>query len=261
MTDETKKEKYEGHGNNWGAFGQFGEPEFISMGKKIIEDSKAIVKTQGELFGMIGYESPIRALALIRKGVDGGNNLLDSMYPFLQIGNPIEIKISAIHEWSNKGEAVIEGSVAGPAVSFFDALYFLNKDKYKIGHTYLFNLAGLAHSFMKRTENLEFVPDKGPMKGEKVDSSRMTAYFPNHDYDGEFTFSHPFTSFDGKIEAFGATLYRYQFYIMSATENGAALSFPLFVSEKVLKGYKPELNDSVTGSGWLQGYLADSLRD
>jgi hypothetical protein len=39
------------------------------------------------------------------------------------------------------------------------------------------------------------------------------------------------------------------------------LSFPLFVSEKVLKGYKPELNDPVTGTGWLQGYLADTLRE
>jgi len=146
-------------------------------------------------------------------------------------------------------------------MSFFDAFYFLNRDKYKIGNTYPFNLAALAHSFMKRTDSLEIKPDKGPMKGKTIHSGRMTAYFPSNDYGGEFSFTHPFTSFDGEVQAFGQKLYRYQFYTLAGMDDQAPLSFPLFVSEKVLKGYKPELNDPITGTGWLQGYLADTLRD
>lgn len=261
MTDETKKEKFEGHGNNWAAFGEYGEPEFIALAKKVVEDEKALVKTQGDFFCMIGFEPPIRALALMRKDDESKKNLLDSMFPFFQIGNPVDVKVEEIKEWSTKCEAVIEGSVGGISISFFDPFYFLNKDKYKIGNTYSFNLAGLAHSFMKRTDNLEIKPNEGPMKGETINSGRMTAYFPSNDYGGEFSFAHPFTSFDGEVQAFGEKLYRYQFYVLAGMDDQAPLSFPLFVSEKSLKGYKPELNDPVTGTGWLQGYLADTLRD
>lgn len=261
MTDETKKENFEGHGNNWAVFDKSGEEGFIELAKEVIDDEKALVKTHGDFFCTIGLEPPIRVLALMRKDDESKKNLLDSMFPFFQIGNPTEVKVEEIKEWSTKGEAVIEGSVSGISMSFFDALYFLNKDKYKIGNTYVFNLAGLAHSFMKRTDNLEITPDKGPMKGEKINSSRMTAYFPSKDYGGEFSFAHPFTSFDGEVQVFGQKLYRYQFYVLAGMDDQAPLSFPLFVSEKILKGYKPELNDPITGTGWLQGYLADTLRD
>lgn len=261
MTNETKKENFEGHGNNWATFGKYGEPEFIALAKKVVDDEKALVKTQGDFFCMIGYESPIRALALMRKDEESKKNTIDSMFPFFQIGNPVDVKISEIKEWSTKGEAVIEGSVSGISMSFFDAFYFLNKDKYKIGNTYPFNLAALAHSFMKRTDDLEIKPNEGPMKGETINSGRMTAYFPSNDYGGEFSFAHPFTSFDGEVHAFDQKLHRYQFYVLAGMDDQAPLSFPLFVSEKVLKGYKPELNDPITGTGWLQGYLADTLRD
>ena len=260
MSEETKKENFEGHGNNWAVFGKQGEHGFVAFAKKVLDDEKALIKTQGDFFCVIGYEPPIRAFVLLRKDDESKKNL-DSMFPFFQIGNPVDVKISEIKEWSTKGEAVIEGSVSGISISFFDAFYFLNKDRYKIGNTYPFNLAALAHSFVKRTDDLKIKPDKGPMKGETINSGRMTAYFPSSDYGGEFSFAHPFTSFDGEVQAFGQKLHRYQFYVSAGIDDQAPLSFPLFVSEKVLKEYKPELNDPITGSGWLQGYLADSLRD
>ena len=259
--NEENKPNYEGHGNNWHSIADYSEQELIGIAKAVCEDKDATIKKAGDFIGMISLEPPIRGMALLRKDPEGGKNLLDSMYPLFQIGNPVDVKISEIKEWSTKGEAVIEGSVSGISISFFDAFYFLNKDKYKIGNTYSFNLAALAHSFMKRTDDLEIKPNEGPMKGETINSGRMTAYFPSNDYGGEFSFAHPFTSFDGEVRAFGQKLYRYQFYVLAGMDDQAPLSFPLFISEKALKDYKPQLNDPITGTGWLQGYLADTLRD
>lgn len=258
MTGENK-ENFEGHGNNWAAVvDDFGEQKMVEISKPIIESKESIIKMKDDFFGMIGYEPPLRVLALIKKGAESSQ--LYSLYPFFQINNPVEVEISEIREWSTGGEGVIEGSVAGGVgVSFFDTLYFLNKDKYQVGNTYTFNLTGLAHGFSKRTDT-EMQVNKGPLKGRDVDSSRMTGFMPVREYGGEFTFYSPFESFSGSIEALGSKFYQYPF-ALTGLENGETFRFPLFVREQTLKGYEPELNDPLYGTGWLQGYLSGSLSE
>jgi len=255
MNEENKK--YESHGNNWSAFtDNFDTAKIIELAKTVVEDKKSIFKKNGDFLGTIGFESPLRVLALSL--IEKENAKLYSLYPFFQVSNPVNVEISKIHEWSNKGEAVIEGSIGGVAVNFFDTLYFLNKEKYKIGGTYQFNISGLAHSFTKRTKDLQFVADSGPIKGEKFDTTRVTSYIPNHVFGGEFSYYSPFESFSGIVESLGSKFYHYPFYLRNI-EDGIAFSFPLFVREQILGDYKPEINDPIAGTGWLQGYLIGSL--
>jgi len=264
MSEETKKEKYEGHGNNWKAFiedfdGKFGEMLVRAANNK---DCKYLKNKErldvGDFLGIVNDGPPLSTLVLCH--IEEENSQVYSYYPFIQMDNPLDVEISKIDEWENGGEAVIWGSVNGVSVSFFDTLYFLNKDKYKIGETYQFNIVGLAHSFSKRIENLEFVAEEGPMKGEKFYTANMTSFVPNHGYGGEFSYMSPFESFSGTIEALGSKFYQYPFYLKNL-EDGIAFSFPLFIRDKILGEYKPELNDPIAGTGWLQGYLVDSLKD
>lgn len=261
MPDENKQLEYEGHGNNWHAIVDFDEGGSVGIAKTVCEDPDAIIKHAEDFVGMISLEAPIRAIALLRIDHEKKRTVLDSLYPFFQVHNPVDVEISEIREWGNKAEAVIKGHINGMPVSFFDAFYFVNKKEYKIGNTYQFNLIGLAHSFMKRDENLEFTNDKGPLKGEPVTTRWMTAYMDSEQYGGEFTFVSPFTSFIGSVEAFGSKFQVLPFGMASFTDGGPALSFPIYIRGQIMKGYKPNLNDSVTGSGWLQGYLTDTFRD
>ncbi len=261
MSEENKQSEYEGHGNNWHAIADFDEGGLVQIAKKVCEDPKATIKNTQDFVGMISLEPPIRAIALLRIDHESKRNILDSLYPFFQVHNPVDVEISEICEWGNKVEAVIKGNINGMSVSFFDAFYFVNKKEYKIGNTYQFNLIGLAHSFMKRDEDLEFIHEKGPLKGEPVTTRWMTAYMDSEQYGGEFTFAHPFTSFLGSVDAFGSKFHVFPFEMASYAEGGPALSFPIYVREQTMKGYKPDLNDSVTGSGWLEGYLTDTFHD
>ncbi len=76
MTGETKKENFEGHGNNWTVFGKSGDEGFIELAKEVIDDEKALVKTHGNFFCTIGFEPPIRVLALMRKDDESGKKVL-----------------------------------------------------------------------------------------------------------------------------------------------------------------------------------------
>lgn len=253
------KEEYESHGNNWGAvIDNFGMDKLVEIAKLITENKTSIHKVKGDFLGIIGFEPPFQVLLLNYRNKD--NYEIYSLYPFFRIGNPVDVKISKIDEWDNKCEAVIEGSLAnGTYITFFDTLYFLNKEKYVIGQSYKFNLVGLAHNFKKRIENLQFSPSSGPLKGEKFDSTCMTGYAPIDKYGGEFSFYSPFESFLGSVEFMGSKFHVHAFY-QNTSNKDIVLRFPLFIREQTLKGYKPQPNDPIEGTAWLQGYLIDSLR-
>ena len=260
---EQPKEKYEGHGNNWRAvIDNFEKEDVISIAKEIAEDENSLVINTDFFLGMINYDPPICGLALIFNNKEAKQLNLYSLYPFLQVQNPVEVEIAAIDEWSNQVEAVISGHVGEASVCFFDSLYFYNKEKYQIGKTYIFNLVGLAHSFAKRTKDLEITIEKAPFKGERLNSAGMTGYLPSHEYGGEFVYYHPFANFDEKITAFNSNFYRFQFNLASAiNDNETIFSFPIYVREQLLNNYIPVASDPIVGTGWLQGYLADSFNN
>ena len=257
MNEET--EKFEGHGNNWGAV--FGNENF-DVTKTITEIMNAevfTVKSKNDYTSVISHNAPIRGLALIKKEED--KNVVWSGYPFLQISNPIEVSIEKIEEWSNGVEAIISGSVGLVSVSFFDTLYFLNKENYKIGQKYVFNIGAIGLYFEKRKEkDLILEPTEGPMKGEKLYTHKMTAFFPREKYGGEFEFVCPFVSFLGETTAFGEKFNIFPCWVRNRDTDTSAFTVPIYVNTKISNDTF-KTGDSISGVGWLQGYLADSFDD
>lgn len=254
---ENKDEKYEGLGNTWSSvLGK--DLDVESLAKEVIDAQPSIVKSKGDFVGIISFNAPMKAVALLFINPDKKHTELWSLYPFLHISNPIAVEIQRVDEWKNKGEAVIWGSINGVSISFFDALYFLNKDKYEEGKTSRFHLGAIAHSFRKRTENLIIEPTEGPLKGEKLYTQKITAFKPAHEYGGEATYICPFTSFNGETQAFNTVFKIFPFHLMSADSDHAAFSLPMYVRADLVESDVAP-GDSIEGAAWLQGYLVDSL--
>lgn len=258
MTEE-KKEKFEGHGNNWSATMGGDDFDVKQVVKTIVDAPNSVVKKVTDYSGIIGFDGPIKGLALIK--INPENAELWSAYPFLQISNPIEVEIEKIEEYSNKVEAIISGSVGSVSVSFFDSLYFFNKDKYKIGEKFVFHLGAIALNFEKREEkDLILEPKEGPMKGEKLYTHKMTAFLPRADYGGEFEFTCPFVNFSGEVTAYDQKFKIFPYWVRAHDTDAPAFTLPMYINNKIIKG-DCKTNDSVTGVAWLQGYLVDSFDD
>lgn len=257
---DTENQKYEGHGNTWSAVAGK-DFDVAALAKKVVETTKeSDVRNKNDFAGIISFDAPIRALALIHIDPKKEHSELYSLYPFLQISNPLAIEVDKIDEWSNGVEAVIEGSINGIKISFFEPLYFLNKGRYEVGKNYLFHLGAIAHLFAKRTKDLVIEPTEGPLKGEKLYTQKMTSFMTVENYGGEATFICPFTSFNGQTEAFGKSFKIFPYHLMSGDMDQAAFNFPMFVRTDLIEG-ELVAGDSMQGTAWLQGYLIDSLEE
>ncbi len=155
---------------------------------------------------------------------------------------------------------MIWGSIGEVSVSFFDPLYFINKEKYKTGEIHRFNLAALAHSFEKRTDDLVVDITEGPFKGEKFYTHKVTSYLPSSEYGGEFSYVCPFVSFSGNANFLDQSFSLFPFFLRSGEDESNIFGVPMFVNNNLIKDKLKE-NDSVRGIAWMQGYLADSFSD
>lgn len=258
--NDKQTEKIYGHGNHWDAITTSKE-DFTEILVKAINteaDSK-IYKGVKPYAGILGFNPPIRIFTLIKTGEKA--NEMWSAYPFLQVDNPIQIRLDKIDEWPGGVEAVLTGTATnGMIVSFFDTFYFMNKEKYKVGQDNVFNIAGLAYTFKKRDSKiLEFTPDEGPMKGQKVSTHGMTGYQLGDVYTDDFVFMNSFKGFGSTYKLYNTKFYEFRYYHNSMEDDVAPLYFPIFVKTDLLGGYKPQPDDDIDGTGWLQGYLEGSL--
>lgn len=258
MSKKEKVEKYEGHGNNWSAVLGDKDKKLSETIVRVVNDKNSDIINAGDYFAIISFDPPIRGLALNYTDKTKKSHILYSIYPFLQISNPIPVEINKIDEWDNGVEAIIWGSIGEVSLSFFDSLYFLNKSKYKIGEEYRFHLGAIAHSFEKRTKDLMIDIKEGPFKGKKFYTQKATSYMPSNEYGGEFSFTCPFVSFSGNANFLDQSFSLFPFYLRHGEDESNVFTAPMFVNNDLIKS-SLKTSDSIHGVAWMQGYLEDSF--
>ena len=223
-----------------------GIPEAI---RSTLDDENAIALTNGSIKALIGQKPPMRFVLL----VDDNKEEVISSHALLQVDNILNITITEINE-DDGLVAFINGVVNDVPISFYDSLYFLNKNKYTIGLEYKFHIAALAVSMKKRTEEVQFTAKSGPFKGQIFDTSEMTSLIQNDE--GSFEYCFPFDKFIEHTEVIGLHVYKCNFNFRNI--DNEYFNIPVFVNERQLIEYQPEKNDSVAGVILLHGYLIDS---
>lgn len=194
---ETAKEEDEisnqCHGTHWDCILENKEKEFHNLLAASIREGTLYGQTECDytlrenLHGKVvviefdegDSDSDIVIRDIIAEGKDGKNELV-SGYPVVRGGVHIPLKIEEIKEWENGLEAWITGElVDGSLITFFDADYAINKDKYVIGKPLDFIIGALAYY----AEEFEF---KGfSFEGqEAIDFKAKTGEKPEFDEEG-----------------------------------------------------------------------------
>ena len=147
----------QGHGNHWECLVTLDDlmkthlTNLLQNGK--LEDKEEVnaiffddgIQSTETLFSL-SLDNDLSALALIVASRDKTSKELVSVYPFVRVGETLQLKIAEIKEWDNKYEAVIVAETKGEqTISFFDTKYYKNKEKYKIGDYYTFIVSALGY--------------------------------------------------------------------------------------------------------------------
>lgn len=156
---EEKEDDYQYHGNHWDCILENPKNEINNAISESLEKSSLYGKTEcdynldeklhGEV-AMLEYakgdsDFPIVVRNVIATDKDNKNTLV-SGYPVVRGGNLLPLKITEIKEWDNELEGWITAEFAdGRSLTFFDADYAINKDKYEIGKSYDFIIGALAY--------------------------------------------------------------------------------------------------------------------
>jgi hypothetical protein len=274
----------QGHGNHWECVTKLDDlikkqlPNLMQNG--ILEDKEEVnaiffddgVQSTETLFS-IAAEGNFSALALIVTSRDKSSNEFISGYPFVREGTKMELKITEIIEWDNKYEAVIIAeTVDEHTLSFFDAKYYKNKDKYKVGGTYTFAIAALGYNVKILNEkSFSFEGEKaidwltkigrqptldamGNVEPVVFDLSKLVTYLPRTEYPDDAEFQSPINRIE-TVEAFDDEFYKLNITIFRDPD----ICINLYAKTSFFER-KPQINDPVRGILWLQGYLCDGTK-
>lgn len=162
-------------------------------------------------------------------------------FPFFNAGRPVDVRITEITECRNGYEGQLEIYVKGSVITFFDALYFKNKNTYFPGKDARVLLAGIAYVLSRKRA------DK--TSNESADSD-LAFHYENGDVDDYVFRGKVKDARECQVLGRKAQIIRVDFrtgadsvidMYVCATENA--------IREKVHKG------DHVSGIIWLQGFV------
>jgi hypothetical protein len=166
-------------------------------------------------------------------------------YPFFNMGKPVDVRVTEVTECQNGYEGQLEIYTKGSALTFFDTLYFKNKNTYFPGKDATVLLSGIAYVLTKTK-----AADHKKPRGQELTDSDLAFRYENGDVD-DYVFS-------GKVKdvwEFQASGKKAQ-AIKVALRTGADSVIDIYVCatenairEKVRKG------DHVSGIVWLQGFI------
>lgn len=288
----------QGHGDhNQALFGGAGEdsrsvgmwlPKLVQTGNVIARTDEPVKCSLGEdgpssvqIVYLSGGARPLRLQILVGVIVEGKSNLFISAYPEAE-GVPVEVRLTAIHEWANGVEATLEGTMMGPEerdVAFFDTRYALNKGRYEIGKSYRFNLAALCYDdgevmpeedrrIVLTGEQAERIyralgeepkrESDGSVKPWTADQSQGTAYWSTSGaYPDDAFFQSPVFDRVRIANAFDARYYVFTIGIGRSVETeGLEVRIPLYARQEIFS-QRPHKGDPIRGHMWLHGYLEE----
>jgi hypothetical protein len=170
-------------------------------------------------------------------------------FPFLNTGKPIDVRITEITECENGFEGQLEMFTKGSSVTFFDTLYFKNKNKYFPGKDARVLLSGIAYVLTKiKAAPVENNKKKAPETQEQAGADLAFKY-ANGDVDDYV--------FRGKVKEVQ------EFSVLG--KKAQVIRVPLRIShESVIDIYvcatenaireRLRVGDHVSGILWLQGF-------
>ncbi|MBR5591423.1 MAG: hypothetical protein IKW38_02665 [Kiritimatiellae bacterium] len=241
--------------------------EDVKDGLKTLEEGHVVLLGDGS--------GPVRLAVLLVGDKEEKKFELASFYPECD-GVAVRIRLTEIHEWAAGLEATLEGELVDcedRQVAFFDTRYVFNKDQYKVGEIYTFNLAALANTAEVLPEESREIRIEGEravehyrMRGEEIsyDESgnvkpiifrldELVALFQlDAAYPDDAEFQSPVIDDVETFEKFNTSFYQFKIGIARGCEE--SVEIPL-IAKQALFNEVPTVGEPVRGHLWLHGHL------
>lgn len=208
---------------------------------------KTIMYGEDNISGYLSDGSYLRSLTITRNG-----DVL-STYPLFCAGTPVSARIIGVTECENKYEGQIEVFANGAILTIFDALYFMNKDRYSPGKDVNVLITGMAY-VLSKIKNADSKANKRDSSYRPIGIGEVAVRYENGDAD-DYVFRgivHDVREFEtmGKKAQVIKTSLRLEIdaipmdIYICATGNA--------IKEKIHPG------DYISGILWLQGFVTDA---
>lgn len=283
---EEEEPSYQYHGNHWDCVLSDPEKDFSATITTALENGELVgqnetdysldedksKKTHGKVFelGYLNRHDDSLSVRILIAALEDSNQVI-SMYPVVKDGALFSLKITEIKEWNNGLEGWITAEFPDEKeITFFDADYGLNKDKYEIGKNYNFIIGALS-----------YVATEPETKGfklegqEAIDFKAKTGEAPDYDENGnvkpvEFS-TENLCSF---MQGFNAPDEAEYITVVDEVKSAKALGNSFWKFNIIYRGFETEdiliptfvlkndknkkLNKAsqIQGIVWLTGYLA-----
>jgi hypothetical protein len=220
----------------------------------------------------------LRATFVVVRGQRGERPYLHSAFPAAGAGCKHKIRIESVHEVSCRLEARISGVLGDAAVTFFDPLYCLNRDRYCPGAIVEVELAGIAYSLriVPRGTTLQSAVGDVPIAGAAVLLSARkhnpeqpsgtfgdehafgVAYIQQPDsfpLQDDYQFCAPVNEVEeSKLDAI--PVWKFRGTVMRVYDGRQNVDIDIYATrEGMSDGAAPVSGDEISGTLWLQGTL------
>lgn len=217
---------------------------------KVIKDKKTVNYGEDSVSAYLSDFPYLRFLTITKNG--------DSLctFPFFNVGRPIDVRITEVTECRNGCEGQLEVYTKGSALTFFDTLYFKNKNTYFPGKDARVLLSGIAY-VLTRMKGVPVVVEEKKGKKEVQKEKKGST----HDQDLAFRHENGDVDdyvFRGKVKDVR------EFNVLG--KSARVIEVPLRIgADSVIDIYvcvtenanreKIQKGDYVSGIVWLQGFV------
>lgn len=233
----------------------------------------------GATVSVIAWPSTgLRAHFVVVRGQRGGRAYLHTSFPAVSSGCIHEVRIDSIHEMSCGLEARISGVLGDAAVTFFDPLYCLNRDRYRPGSVVEVELAGIAYSLwvVPPETKLQTAAGEVLMAGAAVllsagkdEPAHADGRFGDEDAYGvgyiqqpdsfplpdDYQFCAPVNDVE-EFEIDAIPVWRIRSTVMRVHDGLLSVDIDIYATRESMPHDKmPVQGDEISGTLWLQGIL------
>lgn len=212
-----------------------------------------------------------RGLIVTLRVADGACEVA-SLYPYVDDGVQVTVRLERVRVWARGVEAQIDGAWGDAAVTFFDTAFLSNRGWYEAGGEYEFLLAGIAYAarpaaaqriaYTPNPEQIAWERTLARQRGEPppelpafIDLGGMAMFLniPEWDVD-DYSFRGPVKTVEPFDDFLGQAGWRVRVTVMRFDDKDADLD--IYVTRRVWQGNEPpRIGQDVEGRLWLQGRL------
>jgi hypothetical protein len=275
-----------GHGNHWGCLQKPAEeaiqnfiPATIAkgqLGKPLQREGLWFDREQPSIEKVIPIVMGNKAfgtMVLLVSDSPKKSSVLYSAYPYARKAGKQHLRLTEIRDWGNEIEAVLVcEDKDGMEIAFFNTRYFANRDRYQVGESYDFCIAGviyaarctndetieitdqerIAEFHSGCSEEPERLPD-GTLAPIIIHYAGCLAYVSTSE---EYAEDAEFYCVIKKVEEFDIEGIRIFQITPASGDEKVPLPGVIYGAASMFKdGYVPKVGDSIGGGLWTQGFL------